>query len=327
MPLTECGGSRHGSLWTLYGPGIRKPRHPEGPVMARQPVIAPSIGMIIMPACGNAMYDPERKSLMKWSAEAEAAIKKVPFFVRRKVRQRVESEASAAGRARVALADVKATQRRYLKGQADQIKGYQLDACFGPSGCPRRAVPVDDLLRRLEARLQAADLLSYLKKEVGKDLKFHHEFRLSLAECPNACSQPQIKDIGILGAAVPQVTAEACSGCGACIDACPDEAIHLDDAPRPVIDSGLCLACGQCTRACPTDTLAAGKMGYRIQLGGKLGRHPRLGRELPGIYSQDQVVAIVDRCLAHYKAHSKKGQRFTELVDDALINSLKAEFL
>jgi len=263
---------------------------------------------------------------MKWSAEAEAAIKKVPFFVRRKVRQRVESEASAAGRARVALADVKATQRRYLKGQADQIKGYQLDACFGPSGCPRRAVPVDDLLRRLEARLQAADLLSYLKKEVGKDLKFHHEFRLSLAECPNACSQPQIKDIGILGAAEPRVTAETCSGCEACIEACPDEAIHLEETPRPIIDSDRCMACGQCAYECPTGTLSVGKMGYRIQLGGKLGRHPRLGRELPGIFTPDQVVAIVDRCLSHYKAHSRKGRRFAELVDDHLLKSLQTEF-
>jgi dissimilatory sulfite reductase (desulfoviridin) alpha/beta subunit len=262
---------------------------------------------------------------MEWSAAAESAIKKVPFFVRRKVRQRVETEAAAAGRQRVDLADVKATQRRYLKNQAAEIKGYQLDACFGPSGCPRRAVPVDDLLKRLEARLQAADLLSYLKKEVGENLKFHHEFRISLAECPNACSQPQIKDIGILGAALPQVTAEVCSGCGACIDACPDAAIRLDETPRPMIDSRLCMACGQCAHECPTGTLATRQEGYRIQLGGKLGRHPRLGRELPGIYNQDQVVAIVDRCLAHYKTHSKKGQRFAELVDEALIQSLNAE--
>jgi dissimilatory sulfite reductase (desulfoviridin) alpha/beta subunit len=264
---------------------------------------------------------------MEWSEAAQAAIKKVPFFVRKKVRRRVETEAVAAGRQRVDLADVKATQRRYLKSQAAEIKGYQLDACFGPSGCPRRAVPVDDLHKRIEARLQAADLLTFLKKEVGPDLKFHHELRISLAECPNACSQPQIKDIGILGAAEPRTTAESCSGCGACIDACPDEAIHLDETLRPVIASDLCMACGQCLHECPTGTLATGKTGYRIQLGGKLGRHPRLGRELPGIYSQDQVVVIVDRCLAHYKAHSKKGPRFAELVNEDLLRSLQAEFL
>lgn len=263
---------------------------------------------------------------MQWSGEAEAAIKKIPFFVRKKVRQRVEEEAGAAGRRQVTLAEVQATQRRYLKRQSREIKGYQLDACFGPSGCPRRAVPVDDLLKRLEERLQAADLLTFLKSEVGENLKFHHEFRISLAECPNGCSQPQIKDIGILGAAVPQITAEACSGCGACVEVCPDRAIVLDDAPQPLIDSARCMACGQCPRECPTGTLETGATGYRVQLGGKLGRHPRLGREMTGIYSEDQVVAIVEVCLNHFKTHSKRGQRFAELVDEDLLQSLQARF-
>ena len=34
---------------------------------------------------------------MKWTPEAAAAIKKVPFFVRKKVRARVETEAASAG--------------------------------------------------------------------------------------------------------------------------------------------------------------------------------------------------------------------------------------
>ncbi len=46
---------------------------------------------------------------MKWTSEAEAAIKKVPFFVKKKVRSRVENEAAAAGKKVVSLADVKAT--------------------------------------------------------------------------------------------------------------------------------------------------------------------------------------------------------------------------
>ncbi|RPJ70562.1 MAG: sulfite reductase, partial [Desulfobacteraceae bacterium] len=35
---------------------------------------------------------------MKWTAAAEAAVKRVPFFVRKRVRARVETEAQAAGR-------------------------------------------------------------------------------------------------------------------------------------------------------------------------------------------------------------------------------------
>ncbi|MGD9332960.1 MAG: sulfite reductase, partial [Desulfobacterales bacterium] len=45
---------------------------------------------------------------MKWAPEAEKAIKKVPFFVRKRVRARVEKEAEAGGKPVVTLAEVKA---------------------------------------------------------------------------------------------------------------------------------------------------------------------------------------------------------------------------
>jgi anaerobic sulfite reductase subunit C len=85
---------------------------------------------------------------MQWTDEAEAAIKKVPFFVRRKVRTRVEREASDAGKATVSLSDVKATQARYLKKMSNEVKGYQLDACFGSSGCPHRAMASEVLVEK-----------------------------------------------------------------------------------------------------------------------------------------------------------------------------------
>ena len=73
---------------------------------------------------------------MQWSQGAEEAIKRVPFFVRGKVRARVEKEARSHNRRQVTLAEVEATQKRYLSGMASEVKGYQLDACFGPAGCP-----------------------------------------------------------------------------------------------------------------------------------------------------------------------------------------------
>ena len=64
---------------------------------------------------------------MQWSDEAEAAVKKVPLFVRKRVRARVEKEAVARGKKIVTLTDVKTTQARYLKKQGHEIKGYQVD--------------------------------------------------------------------------------------------------------------------------------------------------------------------------------------------------------
>ena len=92
------------------------------------------------------------------------------------------------------LEEVEASRRRFVSGMAREVKGYQVDGCFAAGGCPNRIGDGSRLLERIEAVLQEADLLSFLKTTVNGPLKFHHEFRVSLAECPNNCSQVQIKE-------------------------------------------------------------------------------------------------------------------------------------
>jgi anaerobic sulfite reductase subunit C len=254
---------------------------------------------------------------MEWSREAEEAVKKVPFFVRRRVRDRIEREANDAGRTRITPADVKASQARYLAGMSSEIKGYQLETCFGAAGCPHRAVLSEQLVERLERVLKKEDLLGFLKERVAGDLKFHHEFRLAVADCPNACSQPQIRDMGVIGVCVPELTTAECRQCGACLDTCRERAITMDAerrGPRIALES--CINCGQCIPACPTGTIAEGWRGYRVQLGGRLGRHPRLGRELPGIFGEDQVLEILQESLKLYKERSRNGERFARLFSE-----------
>ncbi|AOY56782.1 nitrite and sulfite reductase 4Fe-4S binding domain protein [Desulfococcus multivorans] len=272
--------------------------------------------------------DSQRKEIvMKWTAEAEAEIRKVPFFVRKKVRHRVENEARAGGKSVVGLAEVNSTRTRFLKGMASEVKGYQLDVCFGPGGCPHRAGDTRRLMERLESLLRKADLLSFLKKQVNGPLKFHHEFRVTLAECPNACSQPQIKDFGIIAAVPPKLTDVDCTRCGACRKACPDDAIALpEDAAQPVIHPERCLSCGRCVWACPSGTLAERCRGYKILLGGKLGRHPRLASEIPGLFSEDEVVIVLEACIDFYKKNSRNGRRFADLLTPQVFKSFSDTF-
>jgi len=252
---------------------------------------------------------------MKWTAEAEGALRKVPFFVRKRVRARVEKEAADENKQTVSLSEVQATQARYLSAMKSEVKGYQLDTCFGPGGCPHRANPADRLMERIDSLLKKENLLGFLREQVGDDLKFHHEFRVTLAECPNACSQPQIKDVGILGACVPQITKAACSACGACEKICKENAVFLrPQRGAPGISARRCVGCGSCIPVCPTGTLVESRRGFRVQVGGKLGRHPALAIELPGIYREDETIDIVTACIRFYKAHGRHGERFAQIL-------------
>jgi len=264
---------------------------------------------------------------MKWREEAEQAVKKVPFFVRKKVRARVEKEAAAAGKHDVSLADVKRTQARYLTKMSEEVKGYQIDTCFGGGGCPNRVLQSGTLLEKIEQRFQKADLLAFLKQHVGGDLKYHHEFRVTLAECPNACSQPQIKDIGIIGAATPGLIDSDCTMCLACVEACPDDCIAFQDGvERPDLNFKTCVHCGKCIAACPTGTITETTKGFRVMLGGKLGRHPQLARELPGIFSEDKVLEIIEYCIKFYKKNSLNGRRFAYIFKPADFEHLANKF-
>ena len=88
----------------------------------------------------------------------------------------------------------------------------------------------------------------------------------------------------------------------------------LDDSSA-VVDDGKCLSCGQCLKGCPPGTLQEEARGYRIQVGGKLGRHPRFARELPGIHGMGETLNVMDRCLDHYQSHCPRGERFGEVLE------------
>jgi anaerobic sulfite reductase subunit C len=255
---------------------------------------------------------------MKWSEEAEKAIKKVPFFVRKKVKKKVEAFAGQNGKSFVALSDVNELKKKFLSkgGMEKDIKGYEVSTCFGGAGCPNVANSCTLLAKEIENVIEKEDLLSFLKGNVKEDLKFHHEFRVALSDCPNACSRPQIVDIGIIGSMLPGLSNETCTLCNACVEACRENAIDLDkENTLPVIDYSKCIMCAKCITTCPTETIQKKEEGFRIMLGGRLGRHPRLAMEIPGIHSCDQVISIVKKCLNFYKTNSKNGQRFSHILD------------
>ena len=52
-----------------------------------------------------------------------------------------------------------------------------------------------------------------------------------------------------------EVDKEKCTGCGLCVDACPLEAIKLED-DKANVDANLCTECGSCVDECPNDAIS-----------------------------------------------------------------------
>jgi len=46
-----------------------------------------------------------------------------------------------------------------------------------------------------------------------------------------------------------KVTTEKCTGCGACTDICPSDAIRIEDGKAEITME--CIDCGACPRVCP----------------------------------------------------------------------------
>ena len=50
------------------------------------------------------------------------------------------------------------------------------------------------------------------------------------------------------------VVKEKCVGCGACVGACPVEAIKIENE-KAVVDADTCVSCGACEGECPVGAI------------------------------------------------------------------------
>ena len=266
---------------------------------------------------------------MRWEPSAEHALKRVPFFVRPLARMKVEERVGGQGRALVTLADFQQAESAFKalrggRGDAELAKmlpqdnqpGVEmtlLEACRAElADCPNRLLDTEPWRETLERWLRDDDASERLRQRLPEHkVLHHHKLKLSLSGCPNGCSRPQVADLALVGFVRPSFDLADCTACGACAEACPDQAIAMSEA-GPVWDQEACLGCRTCARACPSGCISLSGPRARILLGGKLGRHPRLAQVVAEAAEPDQALAVLRQVVDQYLRDARPGQRFAD---------------
>jgi len=189
--------------------------------------------------------------------------------------------------------------------------GFQLEHCR--PNCPKSARNWHKLYEALTTNLMSMNVYKTIEDKFSPILH-HHIPKICLAGCPNGCSHPNIKDIGISGYVIPRITAALCIGCNECVRSCLEMAITRK-ASEIVIDHSRCLNCGDCQRVCPSGTLSGGESGWTLRLGGRVGRHPQFAKYAGQVQTDEEVLTWVSDMLIRYIENGQPQERLTHFLD------------
>ena len=141
-----------------------------------------------------------------------------------------------------------------------------------------------------------------------------HKFKIGITGCPNACIKPVENDFGIMGVVRKIFIKEKCNYCRLCQEICPVGAIKVEENELHY-DPSKCIFCGDCIFACPSYAWEQEKAGYKIFVGGKMGKFPSLGREaFSFLEGEEKLLQLIEKTLEFYTKEGKRGERFGETI-------------
>lgn len=184
--------------------------------------------------------------------------------------------------------------------------------CPGNERCKYANIDTVSLAREIDARL------------FGRDMPV--KIRISISGCPNACTSPMLNEIGIIGIQEPIRTAGLCTGCGTCMEYCREDAIRIRNGIS-VLDTERCMKCGNCLVSCPFGTLKTRGRQYLVTVGGRRGRHPKLGRHLAVIDNDAAVIETVEKIVQWVYRRAWSGRLLSDQLDDLRFDAFQSEIL
>lgn len=146
------------------------------------------------------------------------------------------------------------------------------------------------------------------------DVRLPHKFKIAVGGCPNNCIKPDLNDFGIVGQHPPKFKEELCRGCKLCEKFCRMHCMQVVDG-KMQRDGTVCNNCGYCVGKCPFDAIYAEEVAYKLYIGGRWGRVTRHGTPLPGLYTEQQALDMIEKAMLLFRDQGKKGERFAAMID------------
>jgi anaerobic sulfite reductase subunit C len=185
-------------------------------------------------------------------------------------------------------------------------------SCPGTERCKYANIDTISLAKKIDAKL------------FGKEMPV--KMRIALSGCPNGCTSPMLNEIGIIGRIRPVRTPGLCTGCGSCVYYCKEKAIKVRNGISELNDEK-CVQCGICVKSCSFNLLKSAHSHYLITVGGRRGRHPKIGRELMTVETDDQVLFAIDRIINWVYRRAWSGRLLSEQLDELHFEKLREDIL
>lgn len=144
-----------------------------------------------------------------------------------------------------------------------------------------------------------------------------HKFKIAVGGCPNNCVKPNLNDLGIIGACIPEYDVQKCKSCKKCqIEAaCPIGAAKLTDG-KISVDKDICNNCGRCIGKCPFHCVDSGSRGWKVYIGGRWGKKTAQGKMLSKtIADKNELMDIIEKALLLFRSEGSSGERFADTIN------------
>lgn len=186
-------------------------------------------------------------------------------------------------------------------------------ACPGATICRWGVIDTKDLAARLDAEF------------FGQETP--HKFKFGVTGCPHNCAKASENDFGVTGSILPAWEAAGCTGCNLCLGICPTKAIREENGEY-LLDEAKCIQCSICTSGCPAGSWKRARAGYRVSIGGTMGKIPRLATWIgPLTTDVETVLALARAAIAWYRANGRKRERFGHTIDRLGVEHAREEIL